>query len=288
MTNSPDRSSAESHYVALPCPFCGLKPYVVGAGHSRVQCINDGCFGPSTTAEYLVDAVKQWNKRAVIPIPAQPALDIDGIAEFIGTQISWGNGAVFATEHRCECADCDKERDDVRNVLRAALAAQPQAARVGTDAVEGEIDTIVQIIHKHVGVRQRIDVDLTGVEDAARAILTTRHHRSSAASEPVQDTWFTDSTLPIMAASGDVENDRVIKLHFRRKVTDSDRKRLIEVLNAGEVALNEPQPTQVTADQAAEDVRREREAKAERDRYAKMTTAEKCAVQGDGFINDYD
>jgi len=56
----------------------------------------------------------------------------------------------------------------------------------------------------------------------------------------VQDTWFTDSRLPIMAMSGDHESDRVLKLHFRRKVNDSDRARLIEVLNAGETALSTP------------------------------------------------
>lgn len=60
--------------------------------------------------------------------------------------------------------------------------------------------------------------------------------------EAVQDTWFTDQSLPIMAASGDVEDDRVLKLRFRRKVTDADRKRLIEVLNAGEAALAAPSP----------------------------------------------
>jgi hypothetical protein len=38
-------------------------------------------------------------------------------------------------------------------------------------AVEGKRDAIVQLIHKHIGVRQRVNVDLTGVEDAADAIL---------------------------------------------------------------------------------------------------------------------
>jgi len=69
--------------------------------------------------------------------------------------------------------------------------------------------------------------------------------RRSAASPPeqpaaVQDTYFVDSRLPIMAMSGDVESDRVLKLHFRRRVTDADRARLIEVLNAGENALCKP------------------------------------------------
>lgn len=53
----------------------------------------------------------------------------------------------------------------------------------------------------------------------------------------VQDTYFVDQRLPIRAVSGDAEDDRVIKLHYRRKVTDQDRVRLTEVLNAGEQAL---------------------------------------------------
>jgi hypothetical protein len=41
-------------------------------------------------------------------------------------------------------------------------------------AMEGEKDAIVNLIHKHVGIRQRINVDLTGVEEAADAILALR------------------------------------------------------------------------------------------------------------------
>lgn len=44
----------------------------------------------------------------------------------------------------------------------------------------------------------------------------------------------------------------------------------------------------VTSEQAAIDVKREREAMEERKRYEQMSTAERCKLQGDGFINDYD
>lgn len=47
-------------------------------------------------------------------------------------------------------------------------------------ACEGEKDTIVQLIHKHVGIRQRVDVDLTGVEETAEAILGALERRSPA------------------------------------------------------------------------------------------------------------
>jgi hypothetical protein len=49
--------------------------------------------------------------------------------------------------------------------------------------------------------------------------------------EPVQETWFSDRALPVLAMSGDVENDRALKLHFRRPVTDADRRDLTDALN---------------------------------------------------------
>jgi hypothetical protein len=57
-------------------------------------------------------------------------------------------------------------------------------------------------------------------------------------SEPVQDQWFLDRNLPIMAVSGDAESDCVLKLHFRRPVSDSDRKDLVEALNLYQVSLH--------------------------------------------------
>jgi hypothetical protein len=48
---------------------------------------------------------------------------------------------------------------------------QDDARSSADSAVEGKRDAIVQLIHKHIGVRQRVNVDLTGVEDAADAIL---------------------------------------------------------------------------------------------------------------------
>lgn len=47
----------------------------------------------------------------------------------------------------------------------------------------------------------------------------------------MQDTWFTDMTLPVVAISGSVESDRVLQLHFRRPVTDQDRLDLTEAMN---------------------------------------------------------
>jgi len=47
----------------------------------------------------------------------------------------------------------------------------------------------------------------------------------------MQDTWFTDQSLPIVAISGSVESDRVLQLHFRRPVTDQDRLDLTEAMN---------------------------------------------------------
>jgi hypothetical protein len=60
--------------------------------------------------------------------------------------------------------------------------------------------------------------------------------------EPVQDTWFTDRSLPVMAISGDVESDRVLKLHFRRPVSDEDRKAITDALNMHQRSLSDPAP----------------------------------------------
>lgn len=48
----------------------------------------------------------------------------------------------------------------------------------------------------------------------------------------VQDTWLVGGPPDLMAMSGSIESDRVIQLHFRRKVTDDDRKWLLDAINA--------------------------------------------------------
>lgn len=62
--------------------------------------------------------------------------------------------------------------------------------------------------------------------------------------EAVQDTWFADRKLPIMAMSGDVESNRVLKLHFRRPVIDDDRKSLCDALNVYHASLATPAPSE--------------------------------------------
>lgn len=47
-----------------------------------------------------------------------------------------------------------------------------------------------------------------------------------------EDQWFTDRHLPILAVSGDAEDRRVLRLHFRRDVTKQDRDDLVEAMNA--------------------------------------------------------
>lgn len=67
--------------------------------------------------------------------------------------------------------------------------------------------------------------------------------------EPVQDTYFVDSSLPVMAISGDVESDRVLKLHFRRPVSDEDRKALTDALNLHQRSLASTSAPQMAGDQ---------------------------------------
>lgn len=51
--------------TALPCPFCGTMPYVAIKDRAVISCRGEDCFGPRTTADYLVDAIAQWNRRQV-------------------------------------------------------------------------------------------------------------------------------------------------------------------------------------------------------------------------------
>ena len=48
--------------------------------------------------------------------------------------------------------------------------------------------------------------------------------------EAVKDTYLVGGA-DLKAMSGDIDSDRVIKLHFRRRVTDKDRERLLDAIN---------------------------------------------------------
>lgn len=128
---------------------------------------------------------------------------------------------------------------------KAVLAASPSPAQSGAE--REEVETLLNRNHRyldafagrnklHCGPHMLNHALIESTELIER--LTAPLDRDEIAREEVQDTWFTDSRLPIMAMSGDVESDRVLKLHFRRKVTDADRARLVEVLNAGERVLS--------------------------------------------------
>lgn len=72
-----EQVTAPPDIKALPCPFCGTPPYVAMKGHAVIACIGEDCFGPRTTADYLVDAMKQWNARV-------PAVTTEG------KPVAWG------------------------------------------------------------------------------------------------------------------------------------------------------------------------------------------------------
>lgn len=69
--------------------------------------------------------------------------------------------------------------------------------------------------------------------------------------EPVQDTWFTDRALPVVAMSGDIESERVLKLHFRRKVTEQDRIDLTDALNLKIKSATNPSASPVAQEPVA-------------------------------------
>jgi hypothetical protein len=52
-----------------------------------------------------------------------------------------------------------------------------------------------------------------------------------AAENEVQDTWLVGGP-DLKAMSGSIESDRVLQLHFHRKVNDKDRAWLLEAINA--------------------------------------------------------
>jgi hypothetical protein len=85
MTAADKESRADNKYVAKPCPFCGSAPVVAAAGYATIHCVAADCFGPRTTAEYLTDALKQWNTRATLPL-TDPLSSGHGV----GLEVSFG------------------------------------------------------------------------------------------------------------------------------------------------------------------------------------------------------
>lgn len=93
---------------------------------------------------------------------------------------------------------------------------------------------------KSIGTSSReLELERDKAKSALLAAWNTRA-RPAAETEPVQDTFFVDRDLPIMAMSGDVESSRVLKLHFRRPVSDLDRKNMTQALNRYQKSLTAP------------------------------------------------
>lgn len=78
----------------------------------------------------------------------------------------------------------------------------------------------VERVWTRYGKKERVDIEP----------LYASPHPVSA--EPVGELYFTDSTLPVMAMSGDHEDPKTLKLHFRRPVTNKDRDDMIAAMNA--------------------------------------------------------
>ena len=95
--------------------------------------------------------------------------------------------------------------------------------------------TTIQDLHAAISRRSWSDVEV-----AANKLRDAPVSQKEAV--PVADTWFADRSLPIMAMSGDVESDLVLKLHFRRSVTDADRQEVLAALNLYQASLASPVP----------------------------------------------
>jgi hypothetical protein len=63
--------------------------------------------------------------------------------------------------------------------------------------------------------------------------------QAGSVADSVKDMWLVGGPPDLKAMSGDAEDERVIRLHFRRKATEADRAWLLEAINA---ALTRQQP----------------------------------------------
>jgi hypothetical protein len=105
---------------------------------------------------------------------------------------SWSSDA----ELIAVCMDMlgDVPGDTLDQRIERLVSAHLGVLAEGTRACEGEKDAIVQLIHKHVGIRQRINVDLTGVEEAAEAIIAERRSPAASGVDPAEALMDLDET----------------------------------------------------------------------------------------------
>lgn len=83
--------------------------------------------------------------------------------------------------------------------------------------------------------------ELTGEGSIGEWNTRAAPSRISAATESeVQDTYLVGGPPDLKAMSGSIDSDRVIQLHFRRKVTDRDREWLLAAINAYITAPAQP------------------------------------------------
>lgn len=135
-------SSADSKYARLPCPFCGHEPYAaMDMKGAIIQCQNPDCFGPRTTAAYLVDAVQQWNKRASITDPAQQPpkrLTSDQIMGVLRKVVAPQLREQLTCKRWKDGIDIDEPTFVAERLAEEfiALAAQPPAAPVETPTID--------------------------------------------------------------------------------------------------------------------------------------------------------
>jgi hypothetical protein len=145
-------TAAETGPELKPCPFCGKPPYAAMKERSVINCRNDGCFGPRTTAEYLVDAVRQWNTRATEPAGVG-ALEITDEMVDAGARIH--NPFAFDVDYTCDYVAVVQHRiearKEVRAILTAALATLPSPP--SPDAGAREAGRVAELLR----LKDRID-----------------------------------------------------------------------------------------------------------------------------------
>ena len=125
----------------------------------------------------------------------------------------------------CYCDTPEIERDQVMTLLIEQWNAR------ATPSFEGDaVERVARIVNPqafdethwmHGRMREQ-----QYAKERARAILAT----GLVPDEAVKDTYLVGGA-DLKAMSGDIDSDRVIKLHFRRRVTDKDRERLLDAIN---------------------------------------------------------
>jgi Lar family restriction alleviation protein len=201
--------SSDAMSELKPCPFCGgeadvlefndVDPDDVNFGGSCICCRQCGANSP-VHFDRKENLYASWNDRMELRCSADSEHPVawrytcqDGSQVLMLkplTSEQKRRGYYTGEDGEDEIGGDDAIIGPFHWAQETPLYAAPQPARTepqtaGTAAMEGEKDAIVNLIHEHVGFEVLLAIEsgvLTGVEDAAEAILAELGRRSQAES----------------------------------------------------------------------------------------------------------